>query len=215
MQVPPFLGYRMQCYGGTDSPILSIKELQKLLEFTSRNSLRPMYLIYNSRNYQSLLAIMNMAEDHILSTIVEIIRAYQPSLPLGDRILYLQQQKLLELTSPCFVKLARFLSTIVEIIRAYQPSSKKTAANGSTIVEIIRAYQPAAFAGVFQHNLQQQKLLELTSHKQKAINCISIYNSRNYQSLLAVRHHLQPIRYLQQQKLLELTSRPSSMAKWY
>ena len=144
MQVPPFWGYRMQCYGGTDSPILSIKELQKLLELTSRNSLRPMYLIYNSRNYQSLLAI---------------------SLTVNPEISYLQQQKLLELTSPlsfarkCFTHLQQQKLLELTSLQVIVWQSKK-----STIVEIIRAYQP---------------------HSYLSSTGSSIYNSRNYQSLLA------------------------------
>ena len=99
------------------------------------------------------------------------------------------------------------LSTIVEIIRAYQPSIPTPTSFLSTIVEIIRAYQPVTIGTKKANHLQQQKLLELTSHKidyetpegstiveiirtyQPFANVkqnIVIYNSRNYQSLLAV-----------------------------
>ena len=123
-----------------------------------------------------------------LSTIVEIIRAYQPSKSVHRTGLNLQQQKLLELTSQNNNHSNQILSTIVEIIRAYQPLSLNLSLSLSTIVEIIRAYQPLPFKRLGTH----------------------IYNSRNYQSLLA--HTLDsvlPILYLQQQKLLELTSHRS------
>ena len=100
----------------------------------------------------------------MISTIVEIIRAYQP---IDTRLImhqHLQQQKLLELTSRQGVYSKVLESTIVEIIRAYQPFSlNEKCSPQSTIVEIIRAYQPWSVAQ----------------------NCIYIYNSRNYQSLLA------------------------------
>ena len=99
-----------------------------------------------------------------ISTIVEIIRAYQPR--TRNTILYynLQQQKLLELTSRIGCFRARGISTIVEIIRAYQPQLFQFNAILSTIVEIIRAYQPSSVGISKDSDLQQQKLLELTSH---------------------------------------------------
>ena len=162
------------------------------------------------------------------STIVEIIRAYQPLRTIPFFVRYLQQQKLLELTSQYMVRLLSphlqqqklleltslyvqyhslcviynsrnyqsllaftyvrhnyFLSTIVEIIRAYQPKSfERDTPLLSTIVEIIRAYQP--FIAYEGRNL--------------------IYNSRNYQSLLAQHNQQKRHNDLQQQKLLELTS---------
>ena len=187
MQVPPFLGYRMQCYGGTDSPILSIKELQKLLEFTSRNSLRPMYLIYNSRNYQSLLAIPMQRRIVDKSTIIEIIRAYQPFLhnyitsppstiveiikayqPTAQRLFRYSPSTIVEIIRAYQPSIPSPIqhpeSTIVEIIRAYQPSNYEFDLGFiSTIVEIIRAYQPLLSKQAHYRNLQQQKLLELTS----------------------------------------------------
>ena len=135
MQVPPFWGYRMQCYGGTDSPILSIKELQKLLELTSRNSLRPMYLIYNSRNYQSLLAI-----------------SYNLFV-----LLHLQQQKLLELTSPAALMLFVIL---IYNSRNYQ-----------SLLAWGREY-------VYITDLQQQKLLELTSRGQHVRNLLNLQQQK-------------------------------------
>ena len=118
---------------------------QKLLELTSLCSCRKgcSDCIYNSRNYQSLLANCNRTTRHSKSTIVEIIRAYQPY-------------------------------TAAQI--AYQQS---------TIVEIIRAYQPQSGHPWPQSNLQQQKLLELTSLTTLSRTSSVIYNSRNYQSLLA------------------------------
>ena len=167
-------------------------------------------------------------------------------------IIDLQQQKLLELTSLNQYNQQTYESTIVEIIRAYQPIDRNQAKyQKSTIVEIIRAYQPKLKTNADASNLQQQKLLELTSRwqfnqsrcsylqQQKLLELtspqiyvnlfVSIYNSRNYQSLLALaevkaeRHKIYNSRnyqsllaksnikiiklYLQQQKLLELTSR--------
>ena len=80
-------------------------------------------------------------ELYVESTIVEIIRAYQPKYSEEDNFLYLQQQKLLELTS------LRTFATVIPL---------------STIVEIIRAYQPEPTTERTLY-LQQQKLLELTS----------------------------------------------------
>ena len=145
--------------------------------------------IYNSRNYQSLLAIWLSHHGSVISTIVEIIRAYQPSI----------------FSIPHLLR-----STIVEIIRAYQPKAAFERVQAlSTIVEIIRAYQPGSTeAGVYDiynsrnyqsllamivgllynEHLQQQKLLELTSQLDGDCTLFQIYNSRNYQSLLAFRY---------------------------
>ena len=81
-----------------------------------------------------------------------------------------------------------FVSTIVEIIRAYQPLAQRQARHLlSTIVEIIRAYQPCTLPQPHRTYLQQQKLLELTSHISEKLEQLTIYNSRNYQSLLALK----------------------------
>ena len=191
-----------------------------------------MAYIYNSRNYRSLLALTQSARFSIpISTIVEIIEAYQPciSVNLRDKIYnsrnyrsllalvyknisfvyiynsrnyrsllakdskntagnYLQQQKLQKLTSQQKAKQFSILSTIVEIIEAYQPKS---------------------YEAWYKTNLQQQKLQKLTSHltfsgtlplKSTIVEIIeayqpltsakgsfSIYNSRNYRSLLALQ----------------------------
>ena len=79
-------------------------------------------IIYNSRNYQSLLAFTAVLQSRSISTIVEIIRAYQPKYEQGRGYSDLQQQKLLELTSLSPDTLRISVSTIVEIIRAYQPT---------------------------------------------------------------------------------------------
>ena len=97
----------------------------------------------NCRNYQSLLAGTRL-DRCISSTIVEIIRAYQPVVMYNGQVLNLQQQKLLELTSP-----------------RHRGCSDT-------------------------HHLQQQKLLELTSPCLFTLLVNLIYNSRNYQSLLAI-----------------------------
>ena len=142
-------------------------------------------VIYNSRNYQSLLAYVSK------------LRSCR----------HLQQQKLLELTSHPFFVSVVLQSTIVEIIRAYQPLNINLRNFvRSTIVEIIRAYQPThshhpcveiynsrnyqsllayGSTNITNINLQQQKLLELTSLCRDNEGRAEIYNSRNYQSLLA------------------------------
>ena len=166
-------------------PPISDLQQQKLLELTSP-------------------ALLNTFT--LLSTIVEIIRAYQPII-FQALILYLQQQKLLELTSlassgctrarSTIVEIIRayqpiiapnisaIISTIVEIIRAYQPGTRLDRCISSTIVEIIRAYQPKTLDCVDSNDLQQQKLLEPTSPVHRERRLFRIYNSRNYQSLLA------------------------------
>ena len=159
---------------------------QKLLELTSRdNDPVESVSIYNSRNYQSLLAAEEHGNKTTQSTIVEIIRAYQPYEAQAKVLANLQQQKLLELTSPSTYAFPQSISTIVEIIRAYQPVYRAVlhyliynsrnyqsllafinhSGNWylSTIVEIIRAYQPSRLFDSVCTNLQQQKLLELTS----------------------------------------------------
>ena len=121
--------------------------------------------------------------------------------------IYLQQQKLLELTSLKSKDLVISRSTIVEIIRAYQPQFSVSAKYfGSTIVEIIRAYQPKKRR---QSSAAGSTIVEIIrayqpTRLQPLIMCI--YNSRNYQSLLALNEPLRSSLYLQQQKLLELTS---------
>ena len=108
-----------------------------------------------------------------VSTIVEIIEAYQPQgAGNGNADGNLQQQKLLEHTSLlilfdifcCIYNSRNYLSilavlvadvkasrsTIVEIIGAYQPCSLDTVKRTrSTIVEIIGAYQPCRIAYAF------------------------------------------------------------------
>ena len=121
--------------------IYNSRNYQSLLA-TSRDEVQR-HEIYNSRNYQSLLAMDSNRRNTLKSTIVEIIRAYQPTLyrqrvihiynsrnyqsllalVSGKRLqTYLQQQKLLELTSLKIKNSHYTISTIVEIIRAYQPS---------------------------------------------------------------------------------------------
>ena len=169
--------------------VISYLQQQKLLELTSlEKSLSGRKPIYNSRNYQSLLAAKAESLSPSKSTIVEIIRAYQPFVPS----LY-----------PCFK------STIVEIIRAYQPSDRRTGwwcylqqqkLLELTSLEILCFVQwlnlqqqkllelTSHFPSyIIEMNLQQQKLLELTSRIHTNPLMIMIYNSRNYQSLLACK----------------------------
>ena len=160
---------------------------QKLLELTSQmHSMEGITSIYNSRNYQSLLALPITKTGFVQSTIVEIIRAYQPkarqnlagniynsrnyqsllaSLVQECLCRYLQQQKLLELTSHQFPHL--LLSPYLQqqklleltshtecrnariwylqqqkLLELTSPLCTQPTALVSTIVEIIRAYQP-------------------------------------------------------------------------
>ena len=121
--------------------------------------------IYNSRNYRSLLAVIRLPIRLPISTIVEIIEAYQPAVRSVFCGSHLQQQKLQKLTSQVFRRLPIPISTIVEIIEAYQPSRKRRL---KTI------------------DLQQQKLQKLTSQSLPQASNTYIYNSRNYRSLLAL-----------------------------
>ena len=118
------------------------------------------------------------------STIVEIIGAYQPRIPHNLYFVYLQQQKLLELTSPKNIGATPEIynsRNYWSLLAIAVESLKKSIYNSrnywsllawsmvvkrrwrSTIVEIIGAYQPQQFAMVVYE----------------------IYNSRNYWSLLA------------------------------
>ena len=138
---------------------------QKLLELTSPNgSMNRFIPIYNSRNYQSLLANTQLTMSCFISTIVEIIRAYQPMKNRRCKHWYLQQQKLLELTSQPCCHLDSF---------PYLQQQKLLELTSLVCRQMVHAI-----------NLQQQKLLELTSQR-KNLKALSIYNSRNYQSLLA------------------------------
>ena len=138
---------------------------QKLLELTSQPRRAHLStLIYNSRNYQSLLAVTR--KNHSLT--IYNSRNYQSLLALTRS----SGVHLLIYNSRNYQSLLANRSTILLIIV-------------STIVEIIRAYQPNKQRHLVSKYLQQQKLLELTSLGQPTEPFISIYNSRNYQSLLA------------------------------
>ena len=150
-----------------------------------------------------------------LSTIVEIIRAYQPTISTGCIVINLQQQKLLELTS-----LQKYKSANISIYnsRNYQSLLAQSLPIGnldtiSTIVEIIRAYQPRYGQRSGGRNIYNsrnyQSLLAVSIAPPRSLD---IYNSRNYQSLLAIFPRNSLLYNLQQQKLLELTS-PLSIAK--
>ena len=142
--------------------------------------------IYNSRNYQSLLAGYANQVATKKSTIVEIIRAYQPQLYICIVAAYLQQQKLLELTSPQQSDCTVIPSTIVEIIRAYQPHPLLLGQNFNLQQQkLLELTSPSVEPKHIRRDLQQQKLLELTSLRTEGLVPDPIYNSRNYQSLLA------------------------------
>ena len=215
--------------------IYNSRNYQSLLAYLDKKwHLSP---IYNSRNYQSLLANKAEGEAH---TAIYNSRNYQSLLARKGRLwqtINLQQQKLLELTSQV-AKACRALtiynSRNYQSLLAFKPSSlcRSRIYNSrnyqsllardnmicpicqSTIVEIIRAYQPKQKHSSFHKHLQQQKLLELTSHKNRRNGKSKIYNSRNYQSLLAKVSRKATILYLQQQKLLELTSRPNFLVSF-
>ena len=126
--------------------IYNSRNYQSLL---ARNSLRPMYLIYNSRNYQSLLACDSLQQERF----------------------DLQQQKLLELTSL---------------------SSRRVSMPGSTIVEIIRAYQPFFGSDIKYYNLQQQKLLEPTSRPSSLeLPSVHLQQQKLLEPTSLVNRHLQ------------------------
>ena len=125
-----------------------------------------MMKIYNSRNYRSLLAPPDVALSTWISTIVEIIEAYQPSNTFKRMDEDLQQQKLQKLTShklqgrfPLNLqqqKLQKLTSLIEHVVPAgcdlqqqklQKLTSQSVTVNNtelSTIVEIIEAYQPSS-----------------------------------------------------------------------
>ena len=120
--------------------------------------------IYNSRNYRSLLA---------------------PARGVSKSDIY-NSRNYRSLLASHITKRSVRISTIVEIIEAYQPVSRQAANAISTIVEIIEAYQPRSKANQLLKYLQQQKLQKLTSREIfSSALLVSIYNSRNYRSLLA------------------------------
>ena len=122
-------------------PIYNSRNYQSLLALHLGTEKRP--IIYNSRNYQSLLALLRYHQIFWDLQQQKLLELTSRCPILAKHFLYLQQQKLLELTSlKSPVRRPNTISTIVEIIRAYQPLKRKN--YGRTI-----------------------------------------YNSRNYQSLLA------------------------------
>ena len=101
--------------------------------------------IYDSRNYISLLAIILTIIAKYTSTIVEIILAYQPCAKTGYILRYLRQQKLYQLISP-HAKI-RFILEIYDSRNYISLLAKDV-----TFVEC-------------GSNLRQQKLYQLISHK--------------------------------------------------
>ena len=207
---------------------------QKLLELTSLKVMdMASKLIYNSRNYQSLLARTVVGENHLYLQQQKLLElTSRTRRVMGGRDL--QQQKLLELTSPQTQRQRLRTSTIVEIIRAYQPQNIRSKmikiynsrnyqsllANNNEYCYHNFIYNSRNYQSLLARkrikkkfaNLQQQKLLELTSRPLPQKQRVHIYNSRNYQSLLAPEPFPFQFCDLQQQKLLELTS-PLSIAK--
>ena len=143
--------------------------------------------IYNSRNYQSLLAREGYVVPTILlSTIVEIIRAYQPNKNLNNCIYIYNSRNYQSLLAYFSIRSKTSVSTIVEIIRAYQPQILAYLPTRSTIVEIIRAYQPRNIVTVFIILSTIVEIIRAYQPRGTTITPASIYNSRNYQSLLAL-----------------------------
>ena len=99
-------------------------------------------LIYNSRNYRSLLALAEHVAKFARSTIVEIIEAYQPVMIMVYLMINLQQQKLQKLTSPSLISSAKINIYNSRNYRSLLASIKKK---------------------TFLAYLQQQKLQKLTS----------------------------------------------------
>ena len=116
---------------------------QKLQKLTSHRLIEMIRLvIYNSRNYRSLLARKTLRKN--LPDLQQQKLQKLTSLSFTSSMLFrdLQQQKLQKLTSQHIQDLIEELSTIVEIIEAYQPRMAR---------ESMSFY------------LQQQKLQKLTS----------------------------------------------------
>ena len=147
-----------------------------------------------------------------LSTIVEIILAYQPWIYRVTVTPYLRQQKLYKLISlqvhthlvyQCIYDSRNYISllalkdnkliidipsTIVEIILAYQPHAKQKGANTlSTIVEIILAYQPRTqLSRQYYLIYDSRNYISLLALTPRTAEALYIYDSRNYISLLAL-----------------------------
>ena len=163
--------------------------------------------IYDSRNYISLLAVISLtpqSKDLRQQKLYQLISLF---LAFAFLYSYLRQQKLYQLISPIYSPIPPIMiydsrnyisllapckfntlisvSTIVEIILAYQPCTLISLHALSTIVEIILAYQPLLFINVGVGYLRQQKLYQLISLMRLPLNNFSIYDSRNYISLLA------------------------------
>ena len=140
-----------------------------------------------------------------LSTIVEIVENYQPSLlPLlgnasttveimrhtsqsGRRSRHrnLQQQKLLKHTSPHLSIIYHQLSTIVEIIEAYQPLAQIPPLPHHLQQQKLLKHTSQRYTCKHRRHLQQQKLQKHTSRRAGRSPVTGIYNSRNYRSILA------------------------------
>ena len=127
-----------------------------------------MAYIYNSRNYRSLLALTQSARFSIpISTIVEIIEAYQPciSVNLRDKIY----------NSRNYRSLLALVYKNISFVYIYNSRNYRS----------LLAKDSKNTAGNY---LQQQKLQKLTSLASQLAQLKQIYNSRNYRSLLAGGH---------------------------
>ena len=119
--------------------------------------------IYNSRNYQSLLALLPTMKGLYIynSRNYQSLLAIKVFAVLGGN---LQQQKLLELTSLSSLRISA--PSYLQQQKLLEPTSQELAQTDVS-------------------HLQQQKLLEPTSPVHRERRLFRIYNSRNYQSLLA------------------------------
>ena len=142
--------------------------------------------IYDSRNYISLLAVISLtpqSKDLRQQKLYQLISLF---LAFAFLYSYLRQQKLYQLISPIYSPIPPIMIyDSRNYISLLAPCKFNTLISVSTIVEIILAYQPLLFINVGVGYLRQQKLYQLISLMRLPLNNFSIYDSRNYISLLA------------------------------
>ena len=162
-------------------------------------------LIYNSRNYITLLGhLMETFSEHIYNSrnyITLLGGLYKRTI----RTNIYNSRNYITLLGPFSVQSSLFPSTIVEITLPYQASMSWQDANLSTIVEITLPYQAILstiegdaylqqqklhylirpYQELYKRaNLQQQKLHYLIRPRPARLPDKTIYNSRNYITLL-------------------------------
>ena len=146
-----------------------------------------------------------------LSTIVEIILAYQPWIYRVTVTPYLRQQKLYKLISlqvhthlvyQCIYDSRNYISLLALILRIL------TGKSNLRQQKLYQLISPTARIQNGGNDLRQQKLYQLISHSQPSFRTFHfIYDSRNYISLLATYSLPKVLHgYLRQQKLYQLIS---------